>query len=335
MSDVKDGSPTTTSTVIVDRHARTLPIGRIALILAALIAIVAVAMAIYKQRQHAAPTPAAADAGQQPNVEKAIADLEAKLRANPNDKDGWQRLGWAYYNMQRFGDAANAYRRTTQIDPASAENWSALGEALTLAVPSSQPAAVPPEALAAFQRAIGIDPANPRARYFLAVKKDLDGDHSGAIDDWIKLLRESPAGAPWIGSVRDTVVQVAEKNKINVAGRLPAAPPAPTTQPGGAESVATAGIPGPTQQQMRDAASLPPGQQEAMVRGMVDSLANKLKANPRDVSGWIRLMRAHMVLGGTEAASQALRDGLAAFPSDQAARTQLTDGAKTLGVPGA
>ncbi len=84
---------------------------------------------------------------------------------------------------------------------------------------------------------------------------------------------------------------------------------------------------------MSAASALPPGQQDAMVRGMVDSLAAKLKANPQDADGWLRLMRARMVLNDRAAATQALRDGLAAFPSDKAVQAKLGDGARTLGVP--
>lgn len=340
MSDAPNVSKPSGSTVTVDRHERGLPFGRIILAVAALIALVAVGWAIYRQVRDDAPAPAAPAASAQPDVATAIADLEKKLRESPNDNEGWRRLGWAYYTQQRFTDAANAYRRATQVDPKMADSWSALGEALTLAIPNDKPPAVPAEAVTAFQRALTIDAADPRARYFLGVKKDLDGDHRGAIDDWIKLLRESPAGAPWISSVRETVVQAAQKNNIDVSDRLPAAPAAPAMPPpsgmaGGsdASSVATSGIPGPTQEQMRAASGLPPGQQEAMVQGMVDGLANRLKANPKDADGWIRLMRARMVLGQQQQAQQALREGLAAFPTDQAARTHITDGARTLGVP--
>ena len=72
-----------------------------------------------------------------------------------------------------------------------------------------------------------------------------------------------------------------------------------------------------------------------MVKGMVDSLAAKLKANPNDADGWLRLMRARMVLNDRGGATQALRDGTAAFASDKAAQARLSEGARALGVPGA
>src|SRR3712207_5278609 len=100
-----------------------------------------------------------------------------------------------------------------------------------------------------------------------------------------------------------------------------------------ASSPATAAIPGPTPEQMAAASSIPPGQQDEMVQGMVNRLANRLKANPRDAQGWIRLMRARMVLGETAKARDALRSGLAAFRGDSATSAQLNRAAAELGVP--
>ena len=42
---------------------------------------------------------------------------------------------------------------------------------------------------------------------------------------------------------------------------------------------------------------------------MVDMLAARLKADPNDALGWVRLMRAYTVLGETEKAKEALVDG--------------------------
>src|SRR3546814_13735751 len=79
---------------------------------------------------------------------------------------------------------------------------------------------MPPAALEAFEKAIAVDPREPRARYFLAVKKDLAGDHKGAIDDWFALLADTPQGAPWEPDLRRTIEQVGAIHKIAVADRL-------------------------------------------------------------------------------------------------------------------
>lgn len=253
------------------------------------------------------------------DVDSMIASLEAKLKTEPNDAPGWRMLGWSYFETGDLMRSAAAYRRAAEVEPDNAENWSSLGEAL-----QSASQTVSPEAAAAFDRAIALDATDPRARYFLGVQKDLNGQHEAAIADWIALLRDTPAGAPWEADLRRTIQQVSEKEKIDVVGRMP---------PPGAGSMATAAIPGPTREQMAAASSIPPSQQSDMVKGMVEGLATRLKSNPKDAQGWIRLMRARMVLGETDAAAEAHRTGLAAFRGDAAATAQLNRAAAELGVP--
>ncbi|MFX7549094.1 hypothetical protein ABTJ50_22380, partial [Acinetobacter baumannii] len=76
--------------------------------------------------------------------------------------------------------------------------------------------------LNAFRRAVAIDPKDPRARYFLAVARDLKGEHRGAIDDWLALLKDTPPGAPWEADLRRTIEQVGKINHIDVAQQLSA-----------------------------------------------------------------------------------------------------------------
>lgn len=252
-------------------------------------------------------------------VEEKIAELESKLKRESNDPAGWRMLGWSYFETGDLARSADAYRKAAEVEPNNAENWSSLGEALQTASRSFSP-----EAASAFERAIKLDPADPRARYFIAVQKDLKGEHQGAVDDWIALLKDTPPSAPWEADLRRTIQQTAEKNKIDLAGRMPAP---------SAGSAATAAIPGPTPEQLASASSIPPSQQSEMVKGMVDRLANRLKSNPKDANGWMRLMRARMVLGDTNAAAEALRSGRAAFTGDSAVQAQLNRAAEELGVP--
>ncbi len=306
--------------------------GTLALGGAALIALAAVGVAVVRSRAPAdPPTNSQAAAAPAGNVGDMIAQLEAKLKGNTTDADGWRLLGWSYFETGRYAASAEAYRKAATIDPTKSEYWSALGEATVLAGKSG----ISAPAEEAFRKALAIDPKDPRARYFIGVKKDIDGDHKGAVDDWIALLKDAPAGAPWAADVRQLIARVADANKIDIAGRLPP-PTAPQTAPAGsAVAVATEGIPGPTREQMMAAAQLPAGQQDAMVQGMVTGLAQRLAANPKDADGWIRLMRARMVLGQQREAAAALASARAAFAGDAAQQSRFGEAAKALGVPGA
>ncbi len=299
---------------------------RWALIGAAAIALAAGGYGVYQRTlatESAAPVPAT-----QAEIGSSIAALEAKLKDNPNDAEGWRMLGWSLFETGKFAESAGAYKRATQLDPKKAEYFSSLGEALVLAGKGD----VPPDAKGAFDTAIALDAKDPRARYFLAVAKDISGDHNGAIDDWFALLNETPPGAPWEADVRRIITEIGTKEKIEVASRL-AKLPAPAAPVGGA-AVATAAIPGPTPQDMRDAAGMPKGQQDMMVAGMVDGLEKKLKTNPSNPDGWIMLIRSRMSLGETGKASMALKSARAALGADQQKLGMVNAAAAELGVPG-
>ena len=65
-------------------------------------------------------------------------------------------------------------------------------------------------------------------------------------------------------------------------------------------------------------------------RAMVEMLAARLKADPNDALGWVRLMRAYTVLGEKEKAQQALVSARKAFADNKDAQTAFTTAAKAL-----
>jgi len=300
------------------------PTNRAILITAALLLVAAIGYAIWRDSANSVsktPAPTAATPDGQ------LAALEARVKAEPNSAEAWTQLGAARFDMGEFAGAAAAYEKATALSPESAGLWSALGEARVMA---SARDPMPAPALEAFNKSIALDPKDPRARYFLAVKKDIGGDHKGAIDDWFALLADTPQGAPWEADLRRTIEQVGAIHKIDVAMRLTntqARPLKPEEMP-----VAARAIPGPSRADMEAASQLPKGQQDAMIEGMVSGLEAKLKANPADVDRWIMLMRSRMTLGETAKAAQALKDGIAANP---AAAGRLKAQGQLLGVPGA
>jgi cytochrome c-type biogenesis protein CcmH len=243
-----------------------------------------------------------------------IAQLEAKSRAAPGDEETLKTLGAAFMAAGRYGDSAAAYARAARLAPQDGEALSAEGEALSKAADG----AITPQAKAAFQAALAADPADPRARYFLGAYKDQQGDHAGAMADWIALLKSAPPGAPWVPQVRGFVEQAAAQNHLDISGQLPPAPPS-EAGPGSDPAAAS---------QIRQ---MDPAAQKAMIQSMVGRLADRLKANPKDRDGWINLMRARLVLGDAPGATAAYHDALAGDPADGPA---LTAAARQLGVPG-
>lgn len=305
-----------------DRPLQRRTLSGVALAMAALVAVAATALYATMGRPDLgetaiAPAPPGPVADPQAaQIAALTSQLEAKVAANANDPEGWRLLGLAYYQTGRFAESATAYQRSAALKPDTPGLQSALGEAVVL----SSNGQVTPPARTAFAAAVAQDKADARARFFLALAKQQGGDAKGAIADWLALLKDAPADAPYVPQVRQTVEQVAAQAKIDVSKSLAAAP-------GGIVSA-----PNPSSEQVAAVQAMPSADQQAMIRGMVDRLATKLQANPRDEEGWSRLIRSRLVLGDRAAAAAARDQALAAFKDDAAAQARIVAGAKQAGV---
>ncbi|MEO9670198.1 MAG: tetratricopeptide repeat protein, partial [Marinomonas sp.] len=148
------------------------------------------------------------------------------------------------------------------------------------------------------------------------VAKDLEGDHEGALNDWLALLEDTPPGAPWETDLQRTIEQVGKVHEIDTKERLDKAMAGRSPITSGPQLTAGDAIPGPTQEQIAAASAMSPSDQDDMARGMVESLEGKLKANPKNVDGWVMLMRSRITLGEPDKAAAALKTAVAANPAD-------------------
>ncbi len=293
---------------------------------AAVLAAGSIGYNVYEGGDAASETEVAADAP------ASLDELRAAADSSSDDAGPWSELAFAHFERGEFGDAAQAYERAVAIDDSEAVLWSALGEARAYA---SERDPLPAAALEAFERAIELDPSDPRARYFMAVKQDLEEDHEGAISSWLALLSETPPGAPWEGDLVRTIQQVGAINDIDIEQRLATVMEARTPQvlvPGSGEAAgdaASENLRGPSAQQVAEASRMTPGEQDSMVAGMVASLEARLQDEPQNLDGWVMLMRSRMTLGETGKARDALAAAIAANPGEE---TELRAQAEQLGI---
>lgn len=300
----------------------------VAAIVVSLVTLAGTGLYLFIGKPNVAAAPGAAAPGASPDghpqgeTTAMIAQLETQMMQRPDNAEGWRMLGWSYLQTGRNAEAAVAYGKAVALDPTNNEYLSAQGESTVLAADGQ----VTPAAEALFQRAVAAEPGDPRARYYLAVAKDQRGESQAAMNDWIDLLKSAPPGAPWAAEVRTFVEKVAADRKQDISGRLPPAA-------GGQEGIAS--VPGPTREQMAAAQTMNAGDRDAMVQGMVDGLAAKLKQNPRDRSGWERLIRARMVMGQADKAAADYRVARQTFTGSNADLQALRGVATQLGIPGA
>ena len=127
-----------------------------------------------------------------------------------------------------------------------------------------------------------------------------------ALKQWVALEADTPADAPWRAALEDQINAAAKQ-----LGRDPATLPGRVAQPpaapgGTAASGATTA--GPTAQDMANAATMTDQQRAAFIDSMVAGLADRLKAQPNDVDGWLKLANAYDQLGRTVDARAAWRE---------------------------
>jgi cytochrome c-type biogenesis protein CcmH len=148
---------------------------------------------------------------------------------------------------------------------------------------------ITPDAQEAFRQAVARDPKAIAARFHLARAQISAGDKAGGLAAWRALLADLPAADPR----RPALVQA-----IAEAEHAPAAKP---------------GL---------------PEAQLAMIQGMVEGLAQRLKAAPDDPQGWVRLVRAYAVLGDAAKRDAALTQAKARYAAKPDMLSQLDAAAR-------
>ena len=98
----------------------------------------------------------------------------------------------------------------------------------------------------------------------------------------------------------------------------------------GQQATHAAGGPGPTRDQVAAARAMSPQQRRAMINATVGRLAARLRDNPKDLAGWLRLARAYAVMGRRADALKAYRAAKRHFPGEGAHIDRLM-GALTTG----
>jgi len=124
------------------------------------------------------------------------------------------------------------------------------------------------DARAAFAEDLKLDPKAIAARFHLARARIEAGDKAAGLAEWRALAADIPADDPRQAALKEAIAEVET------------APAAPAVS----------------------------GDQMTAIRGMVAGLAERLKAQPDDPEGWVRLVRAYAVLGETARREAALKE---------------------------
>ncbi|WP_446686609.1 c-type cytochrome biogenesis protein CcmI [Rhizobium laguerreae] len=247
------------------------------------------------------------------DVAVLITKAERHLAEKPDDGKGWDVLAPIYFRTMRVNDAQLAYRNAIRLLGPSPVRLDGLAETL-MAVSDG---VVTEEARQVLEQSLTLEPDNPRARFYIALSMEQAGRPNEARQAFEALAKQSPADAPWLPLVNEHIAM----NGGAKSGADPAAPGGDPAAPGN-----------PTQQDVAAAETMSAGDRQQMIRGMVESLDAKLREEPNNFEGWVRLVRSYAVLNDKDRAAGALKRGLAAFPPPGEQGRQLLALARELGV---
>lgn len=248
-------------------------------------------------------------------IEELIAKVEARLREKPDEGQGWDVIGPVYALQQRYSDAAQAFARAISI---LGENPKRLAGFADSAIRANN-GIVSEDARRAYERLLVLDPNRLDAHFWLAASKEQDGDLAAAAARYRELLAKPQATAesPWR--------KVAEERLQVVTGELGKAERSPagrSSEPQEAPSAAA----------VASVEKMSPDERARFIERMVGGLAERLKADGKDLPGWLRLVRAYVVLGRNAEATEALAEARRNFADDAKSLSELDALAESLGL---
>jgi len=158
-----------------------------------------------------APSTSAPPDRSQAQIEANVAKLAQRLESNPNDAQGWTMLARSYNSMEKYGDAAKAYAKATELNPKDAD----LLAEYAFATAMSEGRSLEGKPLEIINRALKIDPNNAKALQLAGSAAFQAKDYKKAIDYWTRVLKQVPPNS----EVSTTIEERINEAKTLAAGK--------------------------------------------------------------------------------------------------------------------
>lgn len=187
-----------------------------AVVLAVVVPLAALALYVNLGAPMVPAQPFAARQGEQAGEQLAkldarLAELQAKVEADPRDLESWIALARLSAAHDRYREAADAFGRAYELSGQAPTLAVDLAEALVMA----DRGVVGARAQELFKSAIADDPRNPRARFYLGLARVQAGDAAAGLQQWLDLAAESPPDAPWLATLNEQIAAVAQENGVS------------------------------------------------------------------------------------------------------------------------
>ncbi len=165
--------------------------------------------------------PAAGSAHSEPDMQRAIKELEARLASQPDDIEGWKLLGRSATVTGDYALARKAFgEANTRTEGRDADALVGYAESLVLL----DERAIDGEAAGLFEKALELAPDNPRALWYGGIVAYRRGDMALAQQRWVELQQyELPANLRQVLAERLAELELSQGKPAAKPGAAPAA----------------------------------------------------------------------------------------------------------------
>ena len=147
-----------------------------------------------------------------PNPLDMVAQLERKLRENPNNLQGQIMAGRSYMTIQRPEDARNAWNKVIELDPANVEAHYSLGYLLIQTADSATPRNFE-QAIGHLDAALLLSPGLPAALYYKGLALTHLKKYDEAESNWNSALQGLPPGSEDAEFVKEAIRKLKGGNR--------------------------------------------------------------------------------------------------------------------------
>lgn len=161
------------------------------------------------------------------SIEEMVTRLEARLREQPDDPDGWVMLGRSYAATDRLADARHALEEANRLRPDDPLTLTAYAEVLA----GLQGDRLDGDPVRLIERALEIEPNFARALWLAGIAAFRGGDFDLAVQYWQRILDQGGLDEAQTREVRAAINQVraAASSTPESAGSSTGAPAASST----------------------------------------------------------------------------------------------------------
>ncbi len=133
---------------------------------------------------------------------KMVAQLEARLKGGSGTPDEWAMLARSYVTLQRHQEAVAAYAKAAETITNDAQMYADYADALAMSK-----GGLDKDSDVLIDKALKIDPLNPKALALKATVAFNNKDYQAAIDLWEKMLTVPGLNQEWINGARGGIVE--------------------------------------------------------------------------------------------------------------------------------